>query len=269
MTDWEYIPPMGNRPVGGFVGLKNAGATCYMNSVLQQLFMVENIKRGILGVTVTDQDLADEGIEDIPSNESMTSGSDPTTDSTFDSTDDRKSYNVCILKQVQAIFGHLALSKLQYYVPEGLWKYFRQVLAWNKSVAELKDQAFDFSACFMLFSRLQGEPVNLREQQDAVEFFMSLVESVDDGLKALGQEQVMSKQLGGLFSDQKICKECPHRYSKEEPFSVISVDIRNHSSLLDSLEQYVKGELLEGADAYHCEKCNKKVSRLHHHKHCS
>jgi ubiquitin C-terminal hydrolase len=49
------------------------------------------------------------------------------------------------------------------------------------------------------------------------------------------------------------------RYSKEEPFSVISVDIRNHSTLLDSLEQYVKGELLEGADAYHCEKCNKKV----------
>lgn len=51
------------------------------------------------------------------------------------------------------------------------------------------------------------------------------------------------------------------RYSKEEPFSVISVDIRNHSNLLDSLEQYVKGELLEGADAYHCEKCNKKVCR--------
>lgn len=50
------------------------------------------------------------------------------------------------------------------------------------------------------------------------------------------------------------------RYSKEEPFSVISVDIRNHSNLLDSLEQYVKGELLEGADAYHCDKCNKKVS---------
>lgn len=49
------------------------------------------------------------------------------------------------------------------------------------------------------------------------------------------------------------------RYSKEEPFSVINVDIRNHSTLLDSLEQYVKGELLEGADAYHCDKCNKKV----------
>lgn len=86
-----------------------------------------------------------------------------------------------------------------------------------------------------------GEPVNLREQQDAVEFFMSLVESLDEALKSLGHEQIMSKILGGSFSDQKICKGCPHRYSKEEPFSVISVDIRNHSSLPESMEQYVKG----------------------------
>lgn len=108
--------------------------------------------------------------------------------------------------------------------------------------------------------RLQGEPVNLREQQDAVEFFMSLFESLDEGLKALGHPQLMGATLGGSFSDQKICQECPHRYSKEEPFSVLSVDIRNHSSLTESLEQYVKGELLEGADAYHCDKCDKKVS---------
>lgn len=101
--------------------------------------------------------------------------------------------------------------------------------------------------------------MNLREQQDAVEFFMSLFESLDEGLKALGHPQLMGATLGGCFSDQKICQECPHRYSKEEPFSVFSIDIRNHSSLTDSLEQYVKGELLEGADAYHCDKCDKKV----------
>lgn len=100
----------------------------------------------------------------------------------------------------------------------------------------------------------------MREQQDAVEFFMSLFESLDEGLKALGHTQLMNATLGGSFSDQKICQECPHRYSKEEPFSVFSVDIRNHSSLTESLEQYVKGELLEGADAYHCDKCDKKVS---------
>lgn len=53
--------------------------------------------------------------------------------------------------------------------------------------------------------------MNLREQQDAVEFFMSLVESLDEALKALGQEQIMGKVLGGSYSDQKICKGCPHR----------------------------------------------------------
>lgn len=52
----------------------------------------------------------------------------------------------------------------------------------------------------------------MREQQDAVEFFMSLVESLDEALKSLGQEQLMAKTMGGTYSDQKICKGCPHRY---------------------------------------------------------
>ena len=37
LTEWEFIPPVGPRPIKGFVGLKNAGATCYMNSVTQQV----------------------------------------------------------------------------------------------------------------------------------------------------------------------------------------------------------------------------------------
>lgn len=52
------------------------------------------------------------------------------------------------------------------------------------------------------------------------------------------------------------------RYSREEPFTTLNIDIRNHCNLLDSLEQYVKGDLLEGANAYHCEKCNRKVETV-------
>ena len=38
--------------------------------------------------------------------------------------------------------------------------------------------------------KMQGEPVNLREQQDAVEFFMTLIENLDEALKHLGSTQV-------------------------------------------------------------------------------
>ena len=36
---FQFQPPVAPRAHCGFVGLKNAGATCYMNSVLQQLYM--------------------------------------------------------------------------------------------------------------------------------------------------------------------------------------------------------------------------------------
>lgn len=125
LNEWDYIPPVGNRPMGGFVGLKNAGATCYMNSVLQQIFMVDYIKKGLLGVTVpdTDEDLNDDlETRDSTDSVSLSQSSQTTLDS---NSDERKAYNVCILKQLQSIFGHLALSKLQYHIPNGLWKHFR------------------------------------------------------------------------------------------------------------------------------------------------
>ena len=59
--------------------------------------------------------------------------------------------------------------------------------------------------------RLWGEPVNLREQHDALEFFNTLVENLDEGMKVLGRKAMLTKVLGGSFADQKICKTCPHR----------------------------------------------------------
>ncbi len=48
----QHQPPVIGRSPCGFVGLKNAGATCYMNSVLQQLYMTTPIRDTILGVEV-------------------------------------------------------------------------------------------------------------------------------------------------------------------------------------------------------------------------
>ncbi|GAB1302650.1 Ubiquitinyl hydrolase 1 [Apodemus speciosus] len=243
LTEWEYLPPVGPRPPKGFVGLKNAGATCYMNSVIQQLYMIPSIRNGILAIEGTGSDVDDDMSGD--EKQDNESNVDPRDDvfgypqqfedkPPLSKTEDRKEYNIGVLRHLQVIFGHLAASRLQYYVPRGFWKQFR----------------------------LWGEPVNLREQHDALEFFNSLVDSLDEALKALGHPAMLSKVLGGSFADQKICQGCPHRYECEESFTTLNVDIRNHQNLLDSLEQYVKGDLLEGANAYHCEKCNKKVDTV-------
>ncbi|KTF96885.1 hypothetical protein cypCar_00000747, partial [Cyprinus carpio] len=243
LTEWEYLPPVGPRPTKGFVGLKNAGATCYMNSVIQQLYMIPPIRNGILAIEGTGSDVDDDmSGDEKQDNESNVDPRDEVfgyqhqfeDKPSLGKTEDRKEYNIGVLRQLQVIFGHLAASRLQYYVPRGFWKQFR----------------------------LWGEPVNLREQHDALEFFNSLVDSLDEALKALGHPAMLSKVLGGSFADQKICQGCPHRYECEESFTTLNVDIRNHQNLIDSMEQYVKGDLLEGANAYHCEKCNKKVDTV-------
>lgn len=62
-----------------------------------------------------------------------------------------------ILPDLQTVFGHLQESKLQYYTPDTFWKNFK----------------------------LYGQPINVREQRDALEFFNDLIDQVDEILKVL------------------------------------------------------------------------------------
>ena len=49
-----------NDSVPGFVGLKNGGATCYMNAVLQQLYMIPELRAQLLSLpTSSPTSLAD------------------------------------------------------------------------------------------------------------------------------------------------------------------------------------------------------------------
>ncbi|KAK9822778.1 hypothetical protein WJX74_007862 [Apatococcus lobatus] len=94
-----------SRAVGTFTGLKNGGATCYMNSVFQQLFMQPTIRHMILSASPVGE--AVEG------------------DSVFG--------------QMQITFAHLALSIREYFIPDGFWRAFKDYDGESINIREHQD----------------------------------------------------------------------------------------------------------------------------------
>ncbi len=148
--EWNTIPLVIPKAECGYVGLKNAGATCYMNAVLQQLFMIPGICEYLLSI--------DDQLDCI-------------------------NRETSVFWQLQSVFAHLKESKLEYYVPESFWKAFR----------------------------MWGQEINVREQQDAFDFFISMTDQIDEYLKKIKCEPVFKHVFEGTFSNQFICKDCPHR----------------------------------------------------------
>ncbi|CAI5442366.1 unnamed protein product [Caenorhabditis angaria] len=66
----------------------------------------------------------------------------------------------------------------------------------------------------------------------------------------------------GKYSYEKICYGCWHRYkSPDEEFNCISLAL-NGDNLEEAFENFLEAHVMEGENAYHCEKCDEKKTTL-------
>ena len=112
------------------------------------------------------------------------------------------------------------------------------------------------------FKDWEGNPTNIFEQMDVDEFFNMLMDRLENLIKDTTKKNFIKELFGGVLSNELICKGCPHYSEREEPFLAVSLQVKNKNTIQKSLDSFVEGEMLEGENAYHCEKCDKKVSTL-------
>ena len=88
------------------------------------------------------------------------------------------------------------------------------------------------------------------------------MDRLETAIKGQPQENTIQYHFGGKYTHEMICKGCPHTFERYEPFLAMSVQVKNKKSILEGLNTFIQGDMLEGDNAYLCEKCDKKVDTL-------
>ncbi|KNC47542.1 ubiquitin carboxyl-terminal hydrolase 34 [Thecamonas trahens ATCC 50062] len=147
-----------------------------------------------------------------------------------EASDDEQAKN--IMFQLQLLFAHMQESKESYVDTIG----------------------------FCRTVKMNGDFIRLGQQEDANEFLNGLVDQLEPHLKGTPQEHVFRDVFGGTYMNQIVSKECEHISERPEEYLTISVKVQGKRNLQEGLEFLVQGDMLDGDNKYHCEKCDAKVA---------
>eukprot|EP01083_Nonionella_stella_P190306 704817_1 len=262
--DWNYVHNILSRPFNGNVGLVNLGATCYMNSLMQQLFSNQQFRFSVLSRDVgairqrhTDekQKLIQQKRDELRSQKTnmdlrlteekdgeeykdcdiwkMIVDNNSNKNNKMIVIGDKDDENCAMLNELQNIFTYLQESDLRSYDPLTFCTAYKQP---------------------------GGRAMELRVQMDVDEFFAVFTDKLEKQLQFDSHCNIIQYLFGGVFATQMIGRKgCKHYREKSDPFVTLTLDVKSKKDIMNSLNSYVQGEVISD---YQCDKCNKRIEIL-------
>lgn len=110
----------------------------------------------------------------------------------------------------------------------------------------------DFAACV---KSLEQSPIDVTVQMDVDEFYNLLFDQWEAQLVKEDDKRKFRSFFGGQTLNQIKSKECDHVSERAEPFFAVQCDVQGKANLKESLDAFVKGDVMEGDNKYKCESC--------------
>ena len=219
----NYNPFTEKKKILKYIGLKNPSCICYNISILQQLFHIPTFRHALIQVN----DNKEETYLNLSPNELKALKNKPNYFQNIhpSNIDDN------ILHQLQRTFSYLLLSKREAY--------------------------FCAEFCYS-FKDWDGNPTNIRFQQDSQEFLSRLLDNLDFSLKKTAYKYLVNDVFYGKTCSQIVCKGgCGSIRNNFEDLFYLSVEVKNVKTLQESLNNFISEEVIED---YECQSCKKKVN---------